>query len=127
MKKFKYCATLLVSLTILLSYLHVKAAMQYDDLPMEGELDDIGPRSVDPVLSLHAFLNENNVGIEFYKDIPKVTISIKDNNNNVIYTKVCFSPILEIISLAGFERGSYTLELRTETGGYMYGTFLYGY
>lgn len=118
---------LLVVVAFLCSCFQVRAARHQENLPMEGELDDIGARSIDPTQPLQAFLDENTVSVEFYRYIPNVTISIKDSNNNVVYTKNCPAPEIEIISLAGFESGSYTLELRTERGGYMYGTFLYVY
>lgn len=127
MKLFKSSITTFVVLTFLLSCFQMKAAMHKENLPMEGEFDDIGPRSIDPAQPVQAFLDENTVSVEFYRYISDVTISIKDSNNNVVYTKTCAAPEVEIISLAGFESGSYTLELRTERGGYMYGTFLYVY
>lgn len=118
----------LLSVVIFLCFcFQLNAARHQDNLPMEGELDDIGARSVESIQSLQAFIDESSVSIEFYRCIPTVTISIKDSNNNVVYTKRCSAPEIEIISLAGFEKDSYTLELTTERGGYMYGTFLYGY
>lgn len=127
MKLFKKTIATFVVLTLLLSCFQMKAAMHKENLPMEGEFDDIGPRSIDPTQPVQAFLDENTVSVEFYRYIADVTISIKDSNNNVVYTKTCPAPEVEIISLAGFESGSYTLELRTERGGYMHGTFLYVY
>lgn len=127
MKSFKSPVVLLVGLAFLFSCFQLKAAMHKENLPMEGQFDQDGPRSIDPTQPLQAFLDENTVSVEFYRYIPNVTISIKDSNNNVVYTKNCPAPEIEIISLAGFESGSYTLELRTERGGYMYGTFLYVY
>lgn len=127
MKLRKFFISLFVVLTVFLLCFQVKAAMHKDNLPMEGELDHDGPRSIDPTQPVQAFLDENTVSVEFYRYISDVTISIKDSNNNVVYTKTCAAPEVEIISLAGFESGSYTLELRTERGGYMYGTFLYVY
>lgn len=127
MKSLRNIITLLFNLTFLFTCFQLKAAMHKDNMPMEGEFDQIGPKSIDPIQPLQAFLDDNSVSIEFYRFIPNLTISIKDNNNNVVYTKTCSGPEVEIISLAGFESGSYTLELRTETGGYMYGTFLYEY
>lgn len=118
---------LLATLAFLFSCFQLSAAMHKENMPMEGQLDQDGPRSVNPTQSVQAFLEEQYISVEFYKYISDVMISIKDSNNNVIYTKTCSAPEVEIISLAGFERGSYTLELRTETGGYMYGTFLYRY
>lgn len=126
-KCVKRSVLLLTIMAFLCSCFQVNAARHQDNLPMEGELDDIGARSIDPTQPVQAFLDENTVSVEFYRYISDVTISIKDSNNNVVYTKTCAAPEVEIISLAGFESGSYTLELRTERGGYMYGTFLYVY
>lgn len=126
MKSFRGFITLLVNLTFLFSCFHLKAAMQKEYVPMEGQFDQIGPKSIDPIQALQVFLDENSVNIEFYQYIPEVTISIKDSNNNVVYTKKCSLPEVEIISLVGFGKDSYTLELTTERGDRLYGTFLYG-
>lgn len=127
MKSIKGSIALLMVLACLFTCFQLKAAMHKQNMPMEGEFDQDGPRSIDPTQPVQAFLDENTVSVEFYRYISDVTISIKDSNNNVVYTKTCAAPEVEIISLAGFESGSYTLELRTERGGYMYGTFLYVY
>lgn len=127
MKSIKGSITLLIVLACLFTCFQLKAAMHKQNMPMEGEFDQDGPRSIDPTQPVQAFLDENTVSVEFYRYIADVTISIKDSNNNVVYTKTCPAPEVEIISLAGFESGSYTLELRTERGGYMHGTFLYVY
>lgn len=123
----KNSIVLLVGLAFLFSCFQLSAAMHKENMPMEGQLDQDGPRSANPTQSVQAFLEEKCVSVEFYKYIPDVIITIKDSNNNIIYTKTCSEPEVEIISLTGFDNGSYTLELRTQRGGYMYGTFLYGY
>lgn len=127
MKSIKFLGTLLILGSLLCTCFQVKAATHKEYLPMEGEFDERDARSVDPTQPVLAFLDENSVGVEFYSYIPNVTISIKDSNNDVVYTKTCPAPEVEIISLVGFSNGSYTLELRTEGGGYMYGTFFYVY
>lgn len=126
-KLIQSCIMSLMALVFLCLSFQLNAAMRHDNLPMEGELDDIGARSIDPTQPVQAFLDEQSVSVEFYRYVPNVTISIKDSDNNVVYTKTCSAPEVEVISLTGFESGSYTLELRTERGGYMYGTFLYVY
>lgn len=96
------------------------------NVPLEGELDTRDMRSIGGETTVTAFLDETELNIEFYKYIPEVTISIKDVNNTIIYTKTVASPRYEIISLEGIESGCYTLELSAETG-YMHGTFMYVY
>ncbi len=126
-KVLMFYSVLLVCLFSIFPVSYVKAAMHKENLPLEGQLDQDGPRSIDPTQPVQAFLDEQSVSVEFYRYVPNVTISIKDSDNNVVYTKTCSAPEVEVISLTGFESGSYTLELRTERGGYMYGTFLYVY
>lgn len=116
---------LFVVLTFMFSCFQAKAATHKENLPLEGQLDQDGPRSLDPTQPIQAFLDEDNVSIEFYKYTPDVTITIKDSNEQVVYTKTCFAPEMEIISLAGMASGTYTLDLSTGKGGYMYGTFVY--
>lgn len=127
MKSIKVYVTLFFLGVFLFSTYSVRASMHKENLPMEGEFDERDARSVDPTKPLQAFLEDNSVCIEFSRFVPELVISIKDSNNNVVYTKTCFGPDVEIISLAGFGPDSYMLELRTEGGGYMYGTFSYGY
>lgn len=103
---------------------HAKASMHKDNLPMEGELDDIGARSI-ITKSLQVSLDESILTIEFAQYVPDVTISIKDNSGNLIYIKSYTAPETEVISLAELEPGSYMLELTTERGGYISGSFFY--
>lgn len=117
--------TLFVVLTFMFSCFQAKAATHKENVPLEGQFDQDGPRSIDPTQPVQAFLEEDNVSIEFYKYTPDVTITIKDSNEQVVYTKLCLAPEREIISLAGFASGTYTLELRAGKRGYMYGTFVY--
>lgn len=102
---------------------HTKASVHKDNLPMEGELDDIGARSI--ITSLQVSLDESTLTLEFAQYVPDVTISIKDNSGNLIYIKSYSAPETEVISLAELEPGSYMLELTTERGGYIYGSFFY--
>lgn len=125
MKLMKTFAALFVLILTLLPCIEVKAAMHKENLPMEGEFDERDARSINPTEPVQAFLDNNMVYVEFYAYIPNVIIQMKDSNNNIIYTKTCSALEVEMISLAGLESGSYTLELTTERGGYMYGTFLY--
>lgn len=105
----------------------IEAAMHREkNIPLEGEMDTTDMRSIGGETTVTAFLDETELNIEFYKYIPEVTISIKDVNNTIIYTKTVASPRYEIISLEGIESGCYTLELSAETG-YMHGTFMYVY
>lgn len=116
-----------VMISLFLACFEMRAMQKVDeDIPMEGELGRRGMRSIDPQQSVHAVLSENNINIEFFKNIPLVTISIKNSNNTIVYTNTVSCPQYESISLEGLENGSYTLELSTDSG-YMYGTFMYVY
>lgn len=114
---------ILFILGALFTSFQMEAALHKENMPMEGQLDQDGPRS-----SLHpvqVFLDESTLTLEFAQYVPDVTVSIKDNSGNLIYIKSYTAPGTEIISLADLEPGSYMLELTTERGGYMYGSFFY--
>lgn len=125
MKLIKDTLAFLVILTCMFSCFQAKAAKHKENFPLEEELDQDTPRSIHPIQPVQEFLEENKVSLEFYKYMPNVIITIKDSNEQIIYTKTCFGPEMEVVSLADLSSGIYTLELRTERGGYMYGTFLY--
>lgn len=126
MKTFNKALALLLIMCSLLFCFNVRAALQQENIPLEGELDTRDMRSIDKKEKVKAFLNGANINIEFEINISKVVINIKDTNNTIIYTKTVPSPQYESISLEGLESGCYTLELSADTG-YMYGTFMYVY
>lgn len=109
----------------LLTYIQAEAATHKENMPMEGEFDQIGPKSIASLQPVRVFLDESTLTLEFAQYVPDVTVSIKDNSGNLIYIKSYTAPGTEIISLADLEPGSYMLELTTERGGYMYGSFFY--
>lgn len=94
------------------------------NIPLEGEFDNIGARSITPQKTVDAILSGANVNIKFYVYVPYVTINIKNADQTVIYTNTISAPQCETISLKGFESGCYTLEIDADNGS-MYGTFMY--
>lgn len=99
--------------------------MHKENMPMEGQFDQIGPKSIIHIHSVQVSLDESTLTLEFAQYVPDVTISIKDNSGNLIYIKSYTTPETEVISLAELEPGSYMLELTTQRGGYIYGSFFY--
>lgn len=124
--KIKLAGFLSIIVLLLLCGQIEAAEQPQKNVPLEGELDARDMRSIGGEKSIIAFLEGTDLNIEFNKYIPEVTISIKDVNNTIIYTKTVAAPEYEIISLEGLETGCYTLELSAETG-YMHGTFMYVY
>lgn len=124
---FKSWRTLFIMFLLVSAGFHIHAMKDIDeDIPMEGELGTTGMRSVFPHENAHAILSGDIVRIEFFQKVPLVTISIKNGDNTIVYTKTVSNPHYETISLEGLESGCYTLELSADSG-YMYGTFMYVY
>lgn len=121
---FKYFYILFI-LGALFTSFQMEAAMHKENMPMEGQFDQIGPKSIIHIHSVQVSLDESTLTLEFAQYVPDVTISIKDNSGNLIYIKSYTTPETEVISLAELEPGSYMLELTTQRGGYIYGSFFY--
>lgn len=116
-----------ILLSLLVTCFQTHAMKDIDeDIPMEGELGNYGMRSIRPQQSVLAVLHSDNINMEFFQKVPLVTISIKNVDNTIVYTKTVSNPHYETISLEGLESGCYTLELSADSG-YMYGTFMYVY
>lgn len=115
----------MIIMGIVFTYGQAEAAMHKEYIPMEGQFDQVGPKSFIPIQPVQVTLEENTLTIEFAQYVPDVTISIKDNSGNLIYIKSYTAPEREVISLAELGPGSYVLELTTYREGYMHGSFFY--
>lgn len=99
-------------------------AMSRHRVKIEGRFDRLGARSVVPATPVEAFIEGAQLFIDFNRSLPSVTITVKDSAGNAVYTETCYTPQTVIIALDNCESGVYTLEMETDNGGYVYGSFL---
>lgn len=93
-------------------------------IKIEGCFDRLDARSVVPATPVEAFIEGAQLFIDFNQSLPSVTITVKDSAGNAVYTETCYTPQTVIIALDNCESGVYTLEMETDNGGYVYGSFL---
>lgn len=94
-----------------------------DNIPLEGQFEKDGARSVVPSQSVIVYLDGSQILIDFYQCLPEVTVIIKDSQDNIMYSRVLITPKSEVLLLENLNPGTYYLELRT-TSGYMHGIFV---
>lgn len=93
-------------------------------IKIEGCFDRLDARSVVPATPVEAFIQGTQLFIDFSQPLPSVTITVKDSAGNTVYTETCYTPQTVAIALDNCESGVYTLEMETDNGGYVYGSFL---
>ena len=100
--------------------------LRWGDIALEGEFSDVGSRSIHNS-PINAFIEDNTVYVEFSRGVTDVTITVKDNNGNAIYsssTVVSATNPGTSFSVEGYASGSYTLEITNSDGGYLQGFFI---
>lgn len=100
------------------------ANAQGKDIPMAGNWDE-GNRSIIQTLPVSAFLTEDILIIQSSTLRSDITITIVQGGTEVYKQTVPAAQTANImIPIKGLESGSYTLELRNQWGGYLYGDFV---
>lgn len=94
-----------------------------NDIPLKGQFEKEGARSITPQQPVLAYLDGSRILVGFYQWLPEVTVTIKDSHGNVVYSRVLITPKSEVLLLENLNPGTYYLELRT-TSGYMHGIFV---
>lgn len=117
---FSFFVALFVSTSAM--YAH---SLKYGDLILDGEFTDVGSRSISR-LPIRASLDESTLSISFSRGVTDVTITVKDNDGNEIYstsTVASASNPGTSFSVAGYAPGTYLLEFTNSDGGYACGLF----
>ncbi|WP_455590597.1 DUF3244 domain-containing protein [Bacteroides sp.] len=101
--------------------------LRWGDIILDGEFSDVGSRSIHNS-PISAFFDEDNtVYVEFSRGVTDVTITVKDNNGNAIYSSSTVASATNpgtSFSVEGYAPGSYTLEITNSDGGYLQGFFI---
>lgn len=103
---------------------HASADYTRNQIRIEGSFDRLDARSIVPSTPVQAFIQGTQLLIDFNRSLPSVTITVKDSAGNAVYTETCYTPQTVAIALDNCESGVYTLEMETDNGGYVYGSFL---
>lgn len=100
-------------------------SLRWGDIILDGEFSEEENRSLTNV-PIDASIENNVVNIEFYKGVTDVTITVKDNNGNKVYSTSMVASATTpgtSFSIAGYAPGTYILEFTNAKGGYVYGLF----
>lgn len=101
--------------------------LRWGDIALDGEFKDTGSRSIQST-PINAYLDEDNtVYVEFSKSVTDVTVTVKDNNGNTIYSNSTVASATNpgiSFSVDGYAPGSYILEFTNSDGGYLQGFFI---
>ena len=102
-------------------------SLRWGDILLEGELTDVGSRSAIRNVPIGVnYAEDNVVYIDFYKGVTDITITVKDNNGNKVYSTSTVASDANpstSFSVAGYAPGTYILEFTNSKGGYAYGLF----
>lgn len=101
-------------------------SLKWGDIVLEGEFSNEESRSVN-IVPISACISENTVYIEFSKGVTDVTITVKNSNNQEVYSTFMMATATEhtaSISVADYAPGTYYLEFTNSKGGYIYGLFV---
>lgn len=102
------------------------SSLRWGDLILDGEFTDVGSRSISNVPINAHYAEDNVVYIDFYKGVTDVTITVKDNSGNKVYSTSTVASVTNpstSFSVAGYAPGTYILEFTNSKGGYAYGLF----
>lgn len=94
-----------------------------DRMVIEGSFSPEDARSLVPPTPVEAFVDGNQISINFYQYLSSVTLTVKDSEGTVVYTKTSYAPESEVITLDNCPDGAYTLEMRNKNG-YVHGAFV---
>lgn len=94
-----------------------------DSIVIEGSFGPEDARSLVPPTPVEAFVDGNQISINFYQYLSSVTLTVKDSEGTVVYTKTSYAPESEVITLDNCSDGAYTLEMRNKNG-YVHGAFV---
>lgn len=93
---------------------------------VNGQLENPGNTRSLPAFPIQAFLNNEELLLEFSSPIPELTVTLL--KDDIVIACHQFISIeagqQEIIDLSGFESGEYQLLLTTPTGSYLSGQFV---
>lgn len=101
-------------------------SLKWGDIILDGEFSDDENRSVS-IIPISACISDNTVYIEFLKGVTDVTITVKNSNNQKVYSTSMVATATEhtaSISIADYTSGTYYLEFTNSKGGYVYGLFI---
>lgn len=101
-------------------------SLKWGDIVLEGEFSNEESRSIS-IVPISACISDNTVYIEFSKGVTDVTITVKNSNNQEVYSTSMVATATEhsaSISIAGYAPGTYHLEFTNSKGGYVYGLFV---
>lgn len=101
-------------------------SLKWGDIILEGEFSNDESRSVN-ITPISACISDNTVYIEFLKGVTDVTITVKNSNNQKVYSTSMVATATEhtaSISIADYVSGTYYLEFTNSKGGYVYGLFI---
>lgn len=101
-------------------------SLKWGDIVLEGEFSNEENRSVN-IAPISACISDNTVYIEFFKGVTDVTITVKNSNNQEVYSTSMVATATNhtaSISVAGYASGTYYLEFTNSKGGYVYGLFI---
>lgn len=102
------------------------SSLRYGDIALDGEFSEEENRSMRNVPIDVNYAEDNVVYIDFYKGVTDVTITVKDNNGNEVYSTSTVASATNpgtSFSVAGYAPGTYLLEFTNSKGGYAYGSF----
>lgn len=121
----RFFLSLFVALFIGGSSVHAHS-LKWGDIILDGEFSNDGSRSVS-VIPISACISDNTVYIEFLKGVTDVTITVKNSNNQEVYSTSMVATAVNhtaSISVADYASGTYYLEFTNSKGGYVYGLFI---
>lgn len=93
-------------------------------IPCKGSWNE-GPRSISPFMPVSAYITNDLLLVQSLTLRSDITITIVKNGTIIYEQTVPASQTANIgISVTDWEEGTYTLELRNQWGGYLYGDFV---
>lgn len=123
--KLRFFLSLFVALFIGGSSVYADS-LKWGDIILEGEFSNDESRSIG-ITPISACISDNTVYIEFSKGVTDVTVTVKNSNNQEVYSTSMIATATEhtaTISVADYAPGTYYLEFTNSKGGYVYGLFI---